>query len=896
MPKVSRVQSTFHGGEWSPFAQGQIELPQYKTALNLSRNGYPMSRGPWTRRFGFQLCGATRQGKPGRTLQFNFTDLGEYRVELTDNFARIYFGAGLVHDSVATVTAISQDTPAIMTVSAPQTWVSDSAVEFSNTKITGDSSVSQILLGRRWLLNRITSTTYTLTDEVTGAGLNGASVNFNSAATSVQAQHILEFQTPYASGSWQQTRLISAGAANPDGSALAVMLHPSYPAQTITATLPLTGTNLQGFTIAQSVFYDGPYYDPPINNNYTNGATITVTSAGAPLINLVASDATSVSPVGFQASDVGRFVRLYCEPPTWNGVGGYSIGQQVKYNGSYWGAITAGATPPGGVQNGWVAIAASTAAFWVWGIITTFTSSTQVQITAQKFSDGTITSPFTPVTNGTWLTQPAIMTWQMGLQSVSTGYFGCGCYYQGRLGLSGIKGNRVDFSSSNQLFVMSTTDEFANVGAANGIAATFNGDTTNTVFHMTPTVNGVICGTKTGEWFINGPTSGVLASNNIQSNENTHIGCANVLPVITPLTTIILHKFQKEMYEYFPDVFSGRITAPVLNERAKHLMVTNVQELAYMSEPEPVVWGRNGDGSWFGCTYRRSNAYGAQPPDYAGFHGHTMGDGHAVQSITTGPSPDTTRDALYLVTQDPNTLKYYVSVSQPQLEEAGTLLNYWGVDTGIVPSGCKIQTVNGQQGLLFYGLNGFDIGDPVVPVIGGLDCGNFTTAPGGTIFVPFQNNDPNFTLAYLQSISSSTAYVASGMAVTIDGTTTTFPCVFGFTFTAQGQLLRPSSPDTTGIQQGFSIGTTRRSDRYGALIAQGVYGSVSVGQDFVTMLPMNFQDRGGNAISTTVLYSGVHTDTKTGDYTYDDMTTWQMTRPLPLVMAALGDFTKGEGR
>jgi len=47
VPNTNFTYSSFLGGEWSKFAQGRIELPSYKTAMNVCRNGVPMEEGAW---------------------------------------------------------------------------------------------------------------------------------------------------------------------------------------------------------------------------------------------------------------------------------------------------------------------------------------------------------------------------------------------------------------------------------------------------------------------------------------------------------------------------------------------------------------------------------------------------------------------------------------------------------------------------------------------------------------------------------------------------------------------------------------------------------------------------------------------------------------------------------
>src|SRR5580704_14114551 len=120
MPDASFVQSSFLAGEWSPYAQGRIELPQYKTAMALCLNAFPVEEGACPRRPGYAFAATTRDGNPGRVLPFNFTDVAPFTIELTASHLRMFQGRGLVFDSAQQVIDISNENPAIVSVSGSE--------------------------------------------------------------------------------------------------------------------------------------------------------------------------------------------------------------------------------------------------------------------------------------------------------------------------------------------------------------------------------------------------------------------------------------------------------------------------------------------------------------------------------------------------------------------------------------------------------------------------------------------------------------------------------------------------------------------------------------------------------------------------------------------------------
>lgn len=120
------------------------------------------------------------------------------------------------------------------------------------------------------------------------------------------------------------------------------------------------------------------------------------------------------------------------------------------------------------------------------------------------------------------------------------------------------------------------------------------------------------------------------------------------------------------------------------------------------------------------------------------------------------------------------------------------------------------------------------------------------------------------------------------------------PAVIGYTYTSQGQILRPIAPQETGAQTGPALGKTRRTHQFSALLhkTQGI----SVGTSYDRLRPVQFRTLGGTAYQLNQLYSGIVQDTLEDDYSYDSMIAWQITRPYPATVLTLGAFIKTQDR
>lgn len=268
MGEASYTQTSFLGGEWSPFFQGRTDHPKYKTALDLSRNGFPLEEGAWVRRPGSRLKAQTYKNKPARIYPVEFTTSEPYDVEFTDGWLRLFQGHQPVFttDGPQTVTAISTANPAQITLSAIVTWATGDEIYFQFGPGTPTGGLP--LRNRSFTVTKIDTQHFTLTDTITGATINGSTLALAGGFT-LTASRVLRLPTPYVNGNWATNRIIQ----NQD---LGVVLNNKY----IPYLLEIT----EG-TIAQTasaifepiIFQDGPYLDPITD---TAGTTSILTWTG----------------------------------------------------------------------------------------------------------------------------------------------------------------------------------------------------------------------------------------------------------------------------------------------------------------------------------------------------------------------------------------------------------------------------------------------------------------------------------------------------------------------------------------------------------------------------------------------------------------------------------------
>lgn len=482
-------------------------------------------------------------------------------------------------------------------------------------------------------------------------------------------------------------------------------------------------------------------------------------------------------------------------------------------------------------------------------------------------------------------TQP-IVTWRLGVFSDTTGWPTCGAWHEGRLWLGGAVPNRFDSSVSNGLDAnvidFAPTDQWGTVGASNGISYTLNSDSVNPILWMQPDLQGLILGTQGGEWLLQAPTTGPMAPNNIAGRRVTKIGCANVEPRRTENTTVFAQRYGRKLMEYFADVYSGKFSAPNIADKAQHIVAAGIAELGYQSATTPIIWGRDAAGALFGCTYKRDTLTTSQGPSYAAWHRHSLGSGRLVESLCIGPSVGGDLDSLTMVTNDPATSIRHVEILTDIPEESADLADAWYLDDAIEPSSFEISvtptddapyggvTLNG-----LWHLNGKTVG----VFAGGLDCGDFSVADG-SCFVPFGDG--------------VAAGSGSGL-FTADFVGTGIRFVVGFTFSSDGQLVRPIAMADTGARNGPALGKTRRQHRYGMLLDNTK--GISLGTDFASLDPAKLTLADDETpIGALDTFSGVISDTIGCDYNYDGMMAWRVSRPYPCNVVAASGFVQTQDR
>ena len=859
------------------------------------------------RRSGFRFAATTLNGAAGRVMDFEFEQVAPYLLEFTNAALRMFAVAtqtsGLTNglpnnfrlvttNDNQQVTGISTANPAVVTTNLAHGWTTGDQVVFL-FDTSSAPGLLPLLTNRAFQITVTDATDFSIKDPLTGLTIDGSTLGWPGGgvtAGQLVVARTLKIVAPYLTADLNLIRKVQAETE-------AIFLHGSYQPQILNVVNLPTASAFATFSMQGISFTDGPYLDPP-----TDGSVITASSVVG-TITLTVSTATSINGgQGFLASDVGRLMRLLSQPPAWNSATAYTAGQAVTYNGVYFSCIASSTGNEPDIATAFWSISTAVAT-WTWGKIVTYHSNLSVDLTVMG-----VNLLYSGATN-------PISSWRMGVYSTTTGWPTNGVYYEGRIWFAGSVANRIDGSVVNGIsgstINMTPTAVDGTVADNSAISYIFNSKDVNPIYWMIGTSAGILCGTLAREWLVQASQlSDPITPTSIQAHPISSYGCANIEPVHTELTICFVNRYQRKLHEDFSDVFSGKYNAPNLTRWAKHLTTTGIQEVRYQQELLPVVWMRCGDGSLVGTTYQRTTLFSSQGPEFNGWHRHALGSGRTVQSIATGPSVDGLLDTLAMATTDSSGV-YHVELMQNMFDIKTPITGGWFLDDAVVPSSGVISTVAGVSTLTLYGLWHLN-GKTVTVAIGGIDCGDYAVA-NGSVSVPI-DSDPmaatiqvpvagggtvtaaSFTSAYLAAISSTTAYGNMTCAIQNGGVVLSVPAQVGFTYTTQGQTLRPDAADQMRGQTGGGSLAKPRRVHQGGLLLNNTQG-ISVGTTFSALHKAILTSPGGTVNLTPLqLFSGIYWNPVDDNSSFDGMLAWQISRPYPAAVVSINSFVQHSDR
>lgn len=249
------ILPSFAKGELSPELHGRVDTAAYAIGLATARNAIIHTYGGLSKRPGTQFIGpvADHTYAP-RLIPFQFKTADQYIIEVGDLYMRFIRDNGYVTTNEHTITDITQADPAVVTT--------DVAHGYSNGDevfISGVSGMTEVN-GNRYYIANVTSDTFELTDQVTGADIDSTSFTAYSANGTVEV--IYEITSPFAIADVPNIKYTQSAD-------VMTLTHPSY------TTRELSRTAHDNWTISKIAI--GTNVDTPADQTVTVNTTGTET-------------------------------------------------------------------------------------------------------------------------------------------------------------------------------------------------------------------------------------------------------------------------------------------------------------------------------------------------------------------------------------------------------------------------------------------------------------------------------------------------------------------------------------------------------------------------------------------------------------------------------------------
>lgn len=514
--------------------------------------------------------------------------------------------------------------------------------------------------------------------------------------------------------------------------------------------------------------------------------------------------------------------------------------------------------------------------------------------------------------------------WRLGVWCPLLGYPACVRFHEDRLGFSGTPQfpQRVDLSNTSDYENFSTTDVDGTVVNKNALSFTLNSHDENVMRWLVSDEKGLLGGSIANEWIVRPSINqDAMTPTNISAKRTMGWGSAPIEAVSIGKATLFLQRGAKKIREmlFYFDIDGYR--ALDLTELSEHITGAGITAMAHQLVPYNTLWLTRSDGVLVSLTYERE-----MQVLKVGWARHIMGGQNAnvgpddipqpplVESIDVIPSPDGTRDELWMVVRRyvNGATKRYIEYMGKFFEDTDNQQDAHFVDCGVIYDNPITVTGFSPEGvnaiLVSAPAHGFSNGDQVIfrDVVGSLEFnGNrYTVASAATD--TFRLNDSsgnpvNFLF---------TPYISGGtvrkLVTTITGLTwleneivdvlADGAVVRGLEISGAGALILPNPtatahigygynsdaqllPAEAGSADGTALGKQRRTTRASIMLHRSLGLKFGMNSDNLDTLPFRTDEIPNN--QAPPLFTGIVQENIEADYDWYNQLFMRQDEPLP---------------
>ena len=297
---------------------------------------------------------------------------------------------------------------------------------------------------------------------------------------------------------------------------------------------------------------------------------------------------------------------------------------------------------------------------WGWGVITAFTSATEVTLEVKDDFGGTA----------------ATKTWQLGALSDTTGWPESVAFIQNRLVWS--RGEEIFMSESGGFNSFAISEPNGDVNDDNGLSERLNGNEgSSNILYMIDIQKGLAFGTISGEWILRpNRLNEAITPTNKSVSRSTTFGSKPIQPIRVGDAVLFVQKTGRVLGEMRFSFQNDSFVSRDLTIFSEHIATSGIKSMSYQGEPDNILWCVLNDGNIASLAYKPQE-------EVNGWSKHTT-DGKFLD-VAVVPSPDNSESQPYfIVERDVDGKKYkYIEYLNSFFRQEDDQLDAFFVDSGL---------------------------------------------------------------------------------------------------------------------------------------------------------------------------------------------------------------------